>query len=182
MWVYSGRRGIHCWICDDRARKLNANARKAIINYLEVVKGGSEMKRKVNLGHNVHPSIRTAFSVLEDEFIESIIVEQDILGPDKDLGKFLEILPSESARRKVSAEFDKKSTSLDRWKGACSVLDHTHRRDIMFQYLYPRLDANVRIACRIYTGINWSQSLVKKSLLYSSKDWACLRSGKCRRN
>jgi len=37
LWVYSGRRGIHAWICDLSARRMNNSARIAMVNYLNVV-------------------------------------------------------------------------------------------------------------------------------------------------
>lgn len=58
LWVYSGRRGVHCWIADERARKLPAEARRAIVNYLEVVKGGENTEKKVNLRAQIHPSLK----------------------------------------------------------------------------------------------------------------------------
>ena len=36
FWVYSGRRGVHCWVSDKRARKMTSEARKAIVGFLEV--------------------------------------------------------------------------------------------------------------------------------------------------
>ena len=35
-WFYSGRRGVHAWICDESARTLSNEARTAVANYFEV--------------------------------------------------------------------------------------------------------------------------------------------------
>jgi DNA primase small subunit len=58
LWIYSGRRGVHCWVCDDRARALSGEGRKAIVNYLELLKGGENTGRKVTTwGPVLHPHL-----------------------------------------------------------------------------------------------------------------------------
>lgn len=36
LWVFSGRRGIHAWICDDRARGMRNDVRAAMTQYLDI--------------------------------------------------------------------------------------------------------------------------------------------------
>ena len=38
LWVYSGRRGVHCWVSDEHARRLDNASRKAIVGFLEIIK------------------------------------------------------------------------------------------------------------------------------------------------
>ena len=57
MWVYSGRRGAHAWISDKRARNMDDQKRKALAGYLEVVKGGAQSGKKVNMKRPLHPHL-----------------------------------------------------------------------------------------------------------------------------
>lgn len=60
LWVFSGRRGIHCWICDESARKLSPSERGAVIDYLVVLSSGDSLRCNVN-----HPSMK----LVEDNII-----------------------------------------------------------------------------------------------------------------
>ena len=59
MWVYSGRRGVHCWVCDSSARALSQASRSALAEYLQVIRGGDNQAKKVNIsGNSMHPLLK----------------------------------------------------------------------------------------------------------------------------
>ncbi|KAJ3011653.1 primase, DNA, polypeptide 1 (49kDa) [Thoreauomyces humboldtii] len=41
LWVYSGRRGVHCWVADERARKLSFETRSSIVSCLSFATGAA---------------------------------------------------------------------------------------------------------------------------------------------
>lgn len=57
MWVYSGRRGAHAWVCDKKARTMDDQKRRAVAGYLEVLKGGAQSGKKVNIRRPLHPHL-----------------------------------------------------------------------------------------------------------------------------
>ncbi|XP_075121808.1 DNA primase small subunit [Leptodactylus fuscus] len=149
LWVYSGRRGVHCWVCDESARKLSQAERSAVAEYLTVVKGGEETIKKVHLSEPIHPFLKKSIKVVERYFEQYALVDQDILENKSCWDKVLALIP-DTAREHLLPDFQKARSSIERWaklKKALQNPDHKKGaysdKEIMLQYCYPRLDVNV---------------------------------------
>lgn len=151
LWVYSGRRGVHCWVCDEAARKLSVAARSAVAEYLSLVKGGEETMKKVLLSDPIHPFIRESLLVVEHYFPRYGLQEQDILGRKESVDKVLGLVP-EDVRKELQQDFQNERKPEVRWKlirdqatkkQATGKKGQYFDKEIMLQYCYPRLDVNV---------------------------------------
>lgn len=93
MFVYSGRRGIHCWVLDQRARTLTHEQRAAIGQYLSVtLKGGEGVPARPELYSVLHPTLKWAYEhVLEPYFAAR--VAEGLLTSAEMRNKILAYLP-----------------------------------------------------------------------------------------
>jgi DNA primase small subunit len=73
LWVYSGRRGAHAWICDRKARELDDQKRKAIAGYLELLRGGDKSGKKISVKRPMHPHIEYVPSLYYNYTLPSLI-------------------------------------------------------------------------------------------------------------
>lgn len=125
VWFYSGRRGIHCWVCDSEARSLPNEARDAVVSYLGVEFGGDENSDKrvaKTFQQPFHPMISRAYSMLEPYF-ESCIADgkgQGLLARKDKYMKILNKLPNEHIRKELyeawSDDKNKGLTGAQRWQ------------------------------------------------------------------
>ncbi|KAK2593731.1 p48 polypeptide of DNA primase [Conoideocrella luteorostrata] len=157
MWVYSGRRGVHAWVCDKKVRSLDDQKRKAIAGYLEVIKGGAQSGKKVNVRRPLHPHLARSLEILKNHFQEDVLEVQDPWGTEERSERLLQLLPdrnlNETLRRKWDAAPGRASTS--KWAdidavaktGTSKSLDARAlleaKQDIVLEYTYPRLDIEV---------------------------------------
>lgn len=156
LWVYSGRRGAHAWVCDKRARLMDDSKRRAVAGYLEVIGKGDRGKR-VSLKRPLHPHLERSLDVLKDKFIDFILEGQDPWRSGEGALKLLQSVPNtelSNTLRKYWTENPSRSSfekfrDIDVFaqKGVSKNLDtralKNAKQDILFEYTYPRLDAEV---------------------------------------
>ncbi|KAK9879506.1 hypothetical protein WA026_006574 [Henosepilachna vigintioctopunctata] len=153
LWVFSGRRGIHCWVADHSVRFLGDDGRSSIAEYIQVLKGGMTAKKVSLPNEKIHHSIVRSLEVVDKYFVQSLVIEQDILGGDR-LNKFLAII-DEDLRGTFKDILGKYKTSEERWKAFESTFTDLCQKgqiprnlknlkeEIKLQYCYPRLDIQV---------------------------------------
>ena len=125
LWVYSGRRGIHLWISDKEAMELTDESRKAIVGWLEVIKGGKDMAKKVNvrLGAGksgpgtLPPSIKVALDPLAARFTNLILADQNCFGSEKGYEDLLQLIPDRNVVNELREKWtdDPDRHSIDKW-------------------------------------------------------------------
>ncbi|KAK9867682.1 hypothetical protein WJX84_000552 [Apatococcus fuscideae] len=167
LWVYSGRRGVHAWVCDARARRLTDDQRSAIATYFAIYKGQENGAVKLALTQTMHPSVQRAYTMLEEAWRERILPEQHLLEDEEHWHSILKYIPDEDLREKLcgrwssgrqmvegdintfrwldlTAEVEKARASAQRSKDFSGA--HSLRRaceEIVFAHAYPRLDMEV---------------------------------------
>jgi len=165
LFVYSGRRGVHCWVCDKVARQLSNDQRSGVAEYLNLVAGGANRCRaeiKMNGCEELHPSIVEAHKICEKYFRDDpigILQGQDILRKGRHLPSILETMTI-SEREAISKYVNDhpNATSRDIWSQFEALVPERRKaaqtfrqkqdakcmlKDIVLQFTYPRLDINV---------------------------------------
>jgi len=158
LWVYSGRRGIHCWVSDPIAKRLGQTGRAAVAEYLQVITGGEARAKKVNLRFKeIHPHIAKSLDIVKANFEKLCLHDQDILANESRWTKVLALIPDEGLRKDIAEMMPKHKSSVERWNAihqrVQSFLKYEkksgHRtnanilNEIMLQFAYPRLDIAV---------------------------------------
>ncbi|KAG7172068.1 DNA primase small subunit-like [Homarus americanus] len=133
LWVYSGRRGVHCWVCDGSARALSQSSRVALAEYLQRAEG-----------------------IAKKFFNDLILSDQDLLGTPQLWGKVLALVPDPALRESLENTMPQCVNSQQRWSTIKTEINRTlskseHKKgyrpylltEIILQLVYPRLDIHV---------------------------------------
>lgn len=151
LFVYSGRRGIHCWVNDKRARELTFEARSSIVEYLTLVSGGDFKSKKTtfNTKQNLHPSVLAATHII-DEYFPRLLTEQGWLDDQTKFNEMMELCQWSTVKAELKKLYDPKLKPADLWRkveAKCQQISQSKKfyflEELKIQYSYPRLDINV---------------------------------------
>ncbi len=118
LFIFSGRRGIHCWVCDEQARKLTAEGRKSILDFLTIQRDADYTAR---MPKKMDGYLQQLYdNILLPAFEKHIIPEQEIFTNSR----LMKRIPSQ---KKTWNEI-KTTTSV---------------YDVVFTFTYPRFDTKV---------------------------------------
>jgi DNA primase small subunit len=132
LWVFSGRRGIHCWVSDPEAKRLNDFKRKFLIEFL-------------NSGPKLHtPFIEINKRILEQAFEEIIVNDQGLFDDPTHMNTVVELIVEGGISRNDLFKDQGHVSGRAFWQLIKSKnLQPLMMMKIYYKFLYPRLDVHV---------------------------------------
>lgn len=156
MWVYSGRRGVHCWVGDSRARRLTNEQRSAVADFLHVRFEGRENagRRQTEVTVPMHPSLTRARRMCEAPFQDFSLRDAGVLDNAQGVRACVASIPSQYVVTEVETRLGKlgDASGAEKWKVVERAVSKAGRSDwgvrgacdyIVLRHVYPRLDVNV---------------------------------------
>lgn len=93
LFIFSGRRGVHCWVADNVARKLDNSGRAAVAEYLSIFSGSKAISIPDDF---VHPMFEDAYNcIMETDEFDKLVLEQKLLD-DSNLDNVLSFCKDEN--------------------------------------------------------------------------------------
>ncbi|EFC38640.1 predicted protein [Naegleria gruberi] len=159
IWVYSGRRGIHCWASDELLKKMNNEGRSSISRFIHIYQSssiaGEKQSRRVNLTGNAHPSFdidSIVFTTCEKYFIEIFINDMGIFDDElimqQSIPYLLNLIYISEVKTMIQEILESGKSGTDIYSQIRDKLlrDKKNKHflwEIVYSFVYPRLDVNV---------------------------------------
>ena len=152
MVVYSGRRGVHLYVCDDKAMNLTNEERSAIVDFLKYDESQDKMRATAQLAgmmktQRLNEAVHFAF---EEFFVKGLKLFDDPgarVAFVERLGLSDEHLPAISNLAEAVLDLPDGEAMWEFVKAKVASLSQQWMRDrldaMVLAYVWPRIDANV---------------------------------------
>eukprot|EP00762_Andalucia_godoyi_P001605 ANDGO_00280.mRNA.1 DNA primase small subunit len=137
LWIFSGRRGIHCWVCDPAARSLSIDGRSAVADFLNV-RDKAQFRPQF-----LHPAHRSVYEEIMLPFFPTLVESQGWFDDASRWRKALEKIEDKELAATLHSKFETQSSGTQRWKTFANSVKPSVAADFVFTYTFPRLDVHV---------------------------------------
>eukprot|EP00002_Diphylleia_rotans_P040207 TRINITY_DN9482_c0_g1_i1.p1 TRINITY_DN9482_c0_g1~~TRINITY_DN9482_c0_g1_i1.p1 ORF type:complete len:461 (-),score=75.36 TRINITY_DN9482_c0_g1_i1:212-1594(-) len=160
LFVFSGRRGVHCWVSDRKARNMTQEQRKKIMSYFSLMQmSSSAMKSETTyrtvFDREMHPLFEEiVFEILEPLFSSHVLRDQQLLDCKENWTNVISSIGNQVLQDQISMTWSTSSLSpVQKWEQLKMTLKENAAKfklptdaivaSIIVRHTYPRFDVKV---------------------------------------